>query len=162
MGLVAYVSVAVFYALFDLLAVRGAFYTVNLLGRAVFRGLRDPAVLLLPVQLDFGAIARYNLLHLGLSLLIGLVVVRLIAEAERRPAQAPAVLAVIVAGFVATILVVGLLTQSLRPVLPWWSIVAANSLAVIAGAAYVLRRHPGVWRLFFPGPGSRSARAAGP
>jgi hypothetical protein len=40
-GLIAYASVAVFYSAFDLLAARGTLYTVDLLGKAVFRGLRD-------------------------------------------------------------------------------------------------------------------------
>ena len=34
-----------FYAAFDVLAARGTLYTVNLLGMAVFKGLRDPSVL---------------------------------------------------------------------------------------------------------------------
>jgi hypothetical protein len=149
-GLIAYLSVAAFYALFDLLAIRGAFHTVNLLGRAVFRGLRDPAVLLLPVQLDTGAIFLYNGLHLVLSLLIGIIVTRLVIQAERHPAQAMPVLAFIVAGFVATVLLVGYLTQPMRPVLPWWSIVVANALAVLLAAAYLLHRHPWLWRRFVP------------
>ena len=42
-GLLAYLSVAGFYALFDLAAARGVLYTVNMLGMAVLRGMRDPA-----------------------------------------------------------------------------------------------------------------------
>ena len=34
-GLIAYASVAAFYAVFDLLAARGALYTVDLLGKSV-------------------------------------------------------------------------------------------------------------------------------
>ena len=55
-GIIGYAAVAVFYAVFDFLAARGGLYTVNLLGRAVFRGLRDPAVLQLPLPADPGAI----------------------------------------------------------------------------------------------------------
>ena len=68
-GLVAYVAVAAFYAAFDLLAARGALYTLDLLGKAVFRGLRDPAVLRLPFQHDLVAMVLYNGLHLLLSLI---------------------------------------------------------------------------------------------
>lgn len=145
-GFVAYAAVAVFYAAFDLLAARGALYTVNLLGQAVFRGIRDPAVIQLPVPLDTGAIFTYNALHLFVSLAIGVIVVQLVARAERKPAQGRLMLAVIVAGFVVTILAVGFLTRSIRPVLPWWSIVVANALAVLLAASYLLRRHPGIWR----------------
>ncbi len=144
-GLTAYAAVAAFYAGFDLLAARGSLYTVNLLGMAVFKGLRDPAVLQLPVALDPTAIFWYNALHLVLSLAIGLTVVRLVAQAERRPSQAQLVLATIVAGFVVTILAVGFLTSPMRQVLPWWSIVVANSLAVALAGLYLLRKHPGIW-----------------
>ena len=71
-------------------------FTVNLLGKALFRGLRDSA--------------------------IGLTVTRLAVQAERHPAQASAVRLVIVAGFIVTIVTivaVGLLTGPIRPLLPW-------------------------------------------
>lgn len=144
-GLTAYAAVAVFYAVFDLLAARGSLYTVNLLGMAVFKGLRDPAVLQLPVPLDMSAIFSYNALHLVVSLAIGLIVVSLVAQAERQPSHAQLALLVMVAGFVVTILGVGFLSSSIRPVLPWWSIVVANSLAVFLAGLYLLRKHPGIW-----------------
>jgi hypothetical protein len=145
-GLTAYAAVAVFYGAFDLLAARGILYTVNLLGMAVFGGVRDPAILQLPIPLDPTAIFRYNALHLILSLAIGLTVVRLVVQAERQPAHSHLVLFTIVAGFVVTIVAVGLLTTSIRPVLPWWSIVVANSLAVILAGLYLLQKHPGIWQ----------------
>jgi len=153
-GVLAFASVAACYTLFDFLAARGALFTVNLLGRAVFRGLRDPMVLQYPVALDGGAVMQYNALHLALSLIIGLVVVRLVGHGERNPSQARAVLGVILAGFVVTILAVGWLSTSIRPLLPWWSIVVANSAAVVVGAAYLASRRPGVFtRLTLPGAG---------
>ena len=109
-GLIAYGSVAVFYAAFDLLAARGTLYTVDLLGKAVFKGLRDPAVLQLPIRPDLASIAWYNGLHLLISLAIGLIVTRLVQQAEQHPSQARLVLLTIVAGFVVTILGVDLLT----------------------------------------------------
>jgi hypothetical protein len=145
-GLIAYASVAVFYSLFDLLAARGALYTVSMLGRAVFRDLRDPGVLQYPVRPDLTAVFWYNGLHLLVSLAIGLVVVGLIEHAEQRPARARLVLITIVGGFVVTVLGVGLLTAPMRPVLPWWSIVVANGLATLLAAVYLLRRRPGLWR----------------
>lgn len=151
-GLLAYAAVAIFYSVFDLLAARGTLYTVNLLGRSVFGGLRDVGVLQLPVRLEPAAIIAYNGLHLAISLVIGLIVVGLVARAERHPANARLVLAVIVTGFFITIFAVGWLSTPIRPVLPWWSIVAANVLAVVTAAAYLLRVQPGVGRrLLRPG-----------
>jgi hypothetical protein len=145
-GLIAYASVAVFYALFDVLAARGPLYTVDLLGKAVFQGLRDPGVLGVPIRLDPSAIIAYNGLHLVISLTIGLIVTGLLELAERRPAQARVVLVTIVAGFIFTIAAVGWLSAPMRPVLPWWSIVVANTLAVLLAGAYLLRKRPGIWR----------------
>lgn len=144
-GLIAYAAVAAFYSIFDVLAGRGFLFTVNVLGRAVFRGLRDPIVLQYPVAIDDTAIFLYNGMHLVLSLVIGLVVMRLVGESERNPGRARSRLMMVVAGFVVTIAVVGWLSVPIRPVLPWWSIVVANSLAVVLAAVYVVRQRPGVF-----------------
>ncbi len=151
-GLIAYASVAVFYSAFDFLAARGTLFTVDLLGKAVFRGLRDPSVLQSPIQPDLLAVFWYNGLHLILSLAIGLIVIRLIAQAERHPTQASLVLFTIVAGFVVTVVGVGWLTSAMRPVLPWWSIVVANGLATLVAGAYLLRTRPGLWGRLIPFP----------
>lgn len=143
-GGIAFLAVAAFYSLFDLFASRGMLFTVNLLGRVVFRGLRDPTILQYPVEIDRAAVAGYTLVHFVLSLAIGFVVTRLIGDAEAHPNRARLMLAVIVGGFIATILLVGGLTESIRPLLPWWSIVVANSAAVLLAAGYLMRRRPGV------------------
>lgn len=145
-GLIGYASVAALYAVFDFIAARGALYTVDLLGKSVFEGLRDPAVLGLPMQLDVTAIVWYSGLHLLISLAIGLIVTGLVEQAERQPSQAPMVVSIIVAGFVVTIVAVGLLTTPIRPLLPWWSIVVANALAVLLAGGYLLHKRPGTWR----------------
>lgn len=145
-GFIAYAAVALFYFLFDVLASRGALFTVDMLGKAVFRGLRDPAVLLFPPVIDAAAIFWYNALHLALALAIGVFVTRLVAEVERRPERAPAIWLAVIAGGVVTVLAVGYLTQSIRPVLPFWSIVVANVLAAALAGFYLLARHPGLLR----------------
>ena len=145
-GLIAYASVALFYTVFDVLAARGFLFTVDLLGKALFEGLRDPAVLLLPIRPDLSAIFWYNGAHLVISLAIGLVVVRLLAQAERYPGQGPVVLLLLIGGFVVTVLAVGALTASIRPLLPWWSIVATNVFAVVLAGNYLLRSRPGIGR----------------
>ena len=141
-GLIGYAAVAVFYIAFDLLAARGGFYTVNLLGRAVFRGLRDPSVLMYPVSLDAAAILLYNGLHLLIALIIGLIVTGLLGYSEQHQSRRYGVLFVIIAGFIVTIVGVGMLTTGIRPVLPMWSIVLANAFAVLLAGAYLVRRRP--------------------
>jgi hypothetical protein len=146
LGLIAYAAVAAFYALFDLFAARGSLYTLNLLGRSVFRGLRDPAILQLPVAYDLPAMVLYNGLHLVASLAIGLIVAQLAFLPERRPGTGRIAAAVIAAGFFVTILGIGILSRPIRSVLPWWSIVVANTLAVMIAGWSLLRRDPGLWR----------------
>ena len=149
-GLIGYFAVAVFYAIFDILAARGALHTVNILGQAIFRGLRDPGVLGMPMQTDMTAIVWYSVLHLVVSLLIGLIVTGLVAYSEREPAKSSLVLFVLVAGFVVTIFGIGLMTGGMRPVLPWWSIVVANVVAVILAGTYLLKKRPGAWQRLNP------------
>jgi hypothetical protein len=158
-GLIAYAAVALFYSAFDLLAARGSLYTVDLLGKAVFRGLRDPAVLQFPIARDPQAIFLYNGLHLVLSLIIGLIVVRLIVHAERSPSHGLMVLLALVAGGIATVLLVGYLTEGMRALLPWWSIVIANVLAALLSGAYLLYTRPGLWGRLTGGVPSRTALA---
>lgn len=144
LGLIAYASVALFYALFDLVAARGSLYTVNLLGLAVFRGVRDAAVLQFPLPVDRTAVFLYNGLHLVLSLAIGWVVVWLVGVAERDRGRAWPIFLLIVAGYFATVVAVGVLSEPIRVVLPWWSIAVANASAVVLGSWWLSRRRPGV------------------
>lgn len=141
-GLIAYAAVAVFYAAFDFLASRGTLYTVNLLGLAMFRGLRDASNLGMPIGIDPVAIALYNGVHLALSVAIGLLVSWFVEHAEEQPMTAQVMLLWIVSGFVVTIAGVGFLSIPIRPVLPWWSIMVANGLAVLLAGLYLSRRHP--------------------
>lgn len=146
LGLIGYAVVAAFYAAFDFLAARGFLYTVNLLGSVVFRGLRDPGVLSTPVAIDFTAVALYTALHLAVSLAIGLVVAWLVSQLEGPPAQARLAMLVIVAGFFVTIFAIGMVSTPIKALLPWWSVVLANLLAVVVAGAYVAGRHPGLSR----------------
>jgi protein-S-isoprenylcysteine O-methyltransferase Ste14 len=145
-GLIGYAAVALFYSAFDLLASRGTFHTVNMLGRGVFRGLRDPSVLQFPVDVDRQAIFAYNALHLVVALLIGFVVAGLVAVAEEHPSRRRIVRFIIVAGYAITVVTVGALTAPMRELLPWWSIMVANAMAAALAGAYLIVRHPGLWR----------------
>jgi hypothetical protein len=143
-GLLGFAAVALFYAAFDFLAARGFLFTVNLLGQAVFRGLRDPSVLMTPVAIDVTAVILYTILHLVAALAIGLVVAWLAAELEGPHAQRRLAILVIIAGFFVTIFFIGMVSSPIKALLPWWSVVVANVLAVAVAGAYLLGRHPGV------------------
>jgi hypothetical protein len=144
-GFIGSAAVALFYSAFDFLASRGTMYTVNLLGKAVFRGLRDPSVLMFPLELDAGAIVRYNALHFVVAMVIGIVVTAMISTADRNPSRRRIVRVLIVAGLVITVVIVAALTTPIRPLLPMWSIVAANVLAMLLAGLYLVWRRPGLW-----------------
>lgn len=152
-GFIGFAAVALFYAAFDFLAARAFLFTVNLLGQAVFFGLRDPSVLMTPMAINLTAVVLYTILHLVAALAIGLFVAWLVAHLEGPPAQARLALLLIVAGFFVTIFAIGMVSSPIKALLPWWSVVLANILAVAVAGAYVLRKHPGlVSRLTLTGP----------
>lgn len=141
-GLIAYVAVAFFYFAFDLVASRGALFTVNRIGQFMLHGSTGIALYGLPSPLDVAAVVSYSAVHLAASLSIGILVCRLVHEAELKPMLAQIALLFIVAGFAGTIAVVGLLSVPIRDVLPWWSIMAANALAVLVAGLVLIKRHP--------------------
>lgn len=145
-GAIAYLAVAAFYSAFDFLAARGTLFTVNVLGQAVFRGLRDPSVLQLPMATDYMAVFWYNAVHFSASMAIGQVVMALVDAAERDARRSGFAFTIIAAGFALTVAAVGYVTEPMRPVLPWWSIVVANGAAVVLAWVYLGSKRPGVWR----------------
>ncbi len=144
-GLIGYAAVAVFYAVFDLLAGRGGLFTLNLLGKIVFGGNPDPSILQLPIPIDAGAMMAYNVLHLVVSLAVGLFVAHLVAQVEQRPRIGVPVLLVLLSGYAVTVAVVAVVTQEVAPLLPFWSIVTVNTLAALAGGVFLWRAHPHLW-----------------
>ncbi len=144
-GLTGFAAVALFYLAFDFLAARGPLHTVNMLGRAVFRGLREPAVLQFPVELDPRAVLEYSALHLSVAIVVGLFVAWLVDTGERDAARRATIRIIIAAGYLVTVAAVGLVTMPMRELLPWWSILLANALAMLVGGAYLVSRRPGLW-----------------
>ena len=144
-GLLGYAAVAAFFTLFDLLAGRGPIFTLNLLGKVVFRGARDPAILQLPIPPDVGAMLLYNFLHLLVALSVGLFVACLVAKVESQPRRAYPALWVMLAGYGITVAVVAWLSRGIAPLLPLWTVVLVNTLAAVAGGTFLWRAHPGLW-----------------
>jgi hypothetical protein len=147
-GLIAYGSVILVYTALDLLGGRGPFYTVNLLGHAVLVGAAGAADA--GVGVDLGAVALFNGIHLVVSLLIGLVVLQLVAFAEREQRQALVVILAIVSGFALTVAVVGWWSAPFREQFSWASIILANVVAVLLSLLFIVRRRPDVMERVVP------------
>ncbi len=77
-GLIGYATVAVVFAVVNLLAGRNAFYTAALLGASLFYGVRDPSQVTVTAQYVFA----YNGAHLVVFLGFGLVSAGLAELAE--------------------------------------------------------------------------------
>ncbi len=148
-GLIAYAAVIVFYSGFDFLASRGPLFTVNLLGQGLFRDVRDPTILQYAIPVDRQVVFWYNGVHLIASIAIGLFVLGLVEYAEKNRRRAGLVAGLIVAGFAATIAVIGRLTEPMRDLLPWWSIVMANAGASACSAYGLLKLRPGLVQRMF-------------
>lgn len=144
-GLIGFAVVAVFYTLFDLLAGQGFGFTLNLLGEVVFRGVRDPAVLQLPMPLDVGAMVAYNFLHLFISVGVGLFVAWLVDRVEEKPSLGTSVLVILLAGYVVTVAAVAVFARDVAPLLPLWTVVTVNTLAALGGVIYLWTAHPDLW-----------------
>ena len=147
-GLIGFAAVALFYAAFDFLAARGFLFTVNLLGEAVFFGLRDQSILGTPIAVNMTAVVLYTALHLVTALVIGLFVSWLAAHLEGPPSEVRLAVLLIAAGFLVTIFGIGMVSSPIKALLPWGSVVVANSLAVVVAGVDLMKRHPGLpWRL---------------
>lgn len=145
-GLIGFGAVALFYAAFDFLAARGFLFTVNLLGEAVFFGLRDPGVLWTPIAVNLNAVILYTALHLVTSLVIGIFVSWLVVHLEGSPSEVRLAALLIAAGFFVTIFGIGMVSSPIKALLPWWSVVLANALAAMVAGAFLMGRHPGLGR----------------
>lgn len=149
-GTIAYAVIAATYGLLDLVAGRGLFFTVNLLGLATFGDAAAASAVTVGEPIRLGAVLLFNALHLVVSIGVGVVVVALVGYAEREDRQAFTVLLALVSGYAVTVAAVGWLSADVRDMLPWTSIILANALAVGAGGWYVVWQRPGVIERMIP------------
>jgi hypothetical protein len=142
-GLLGAATVAVWFLIFD--ALRGRpFLTPALLGTAVFYGVKDPSA----VQVAFGPILGYTILH-GLAFIaFGVVAAAFIALSEREPALFIAVIILFACFETFFLAVVGAVGASMIGALVWWSILIGNMLAAIAMLWYFFVGHRALPRGF--------------
>ena len=137
-GLIGYGTVAVVFAVANLLAGRNAFYTAALLGASLFYGVRDPAQVAVTAQYVFA----YNGIHLLVFLGFGLVSAAL-AELSEHLTQlwyVGLVMFFFVAfHIVAAMQVVAIPVQAAIPAVAVW---AAGFAAALLMGTYLLWAHP--------------------
>ena len=136
-GLLGYAVVALFFAVFNLLAGRPALHTAAALGGVLFYGARDMS----DASVGIGAALAYNGVHLLVFLGFGLLAAWLAEFAEHGPHfwYLGAVLLIVFA-FHLLGLLLGVST-SLREAVPPWTLVVSGLLGCAAMAGYLLWNH---------------------
>lgn len=140
-GLIGAVGVAAWFLIFD--TINGQpLRTPALLGAALFEGLSDPQA----VQISFGVVLGYTILHLLTFVAFGILCAILISASEREPALLWAFVALVACFEVFFIALVGLLGQSMVGVLAWWAILIGNILASVGMLSYFFVGHRALGR----------------
>lgn len=139
LGLIGYFTIAVFFAVVNLIGGHSPFRTAAVLGQGLVGGAGEGAI-------DFRAVLAYNALHAAAFVAIGLAVAWLVDKAERYPQFWLVVFLLAVMGFMLTLPLFVLVAVPAAAALAWWAVVAANLLAALAMGAYLARRHPGLRR----------------
>ena len=136
-GLIGYVTVVALFGVLNLLAGEAIFHTAALLGSALFFGLRDASAL----TTDPGPIIAYNGIHIFVSLLIGLGASWLVFQADKNRPLWFVVFFVFLAGFIYSLVIMGVLAAELVPLLSWPVILVANLAAGATAGGYLWLRH---------------------
>ena len=139
-GIVGALSVALWFLVLDVAHGR-PFYTPTVLGTALFgRGVWPATLEALPPS--FEMVAMFTWVHLLGFAVIGVVVARLIAMAERNPSLGfgfVLLFVILEACFTVAMMIVA---EPVLRALTWPAILVANLLAAGAMAAYFRLRHP--------------------
>ena len=136
-GLVGYLTVVVLFAALNLFAGEGVFRTAALLGSALFFGFREGVD---PVA-GPGPIIAYNGVHIMVSLLIGLGAAWLVFQTEKHKPLWFIVFFLFLAGFIYSVVVMGVFAAEIVHLLSWRVIVVANVAAGVTAGGYLWWRH---------------------
>ena len=142
-GALGATAVAAWFLLYD--AAQGRpYFTPALLGAVLFHGLRDVSALGVSWPLVLG----YSLFHLAAFALFGIAAAALLAVADRQPTVLFVFVMLVCCFEVFALGMVAVLAEWLFEALAWWSIAAANALAVVAMLSFLGRRHRQAWQEF--------------
>ena len=136
-GLIGYVTVVALFGIMNLVGGEGLFHTAALLGSALFFGARSAA----QVVAGPGPIIAYNGVHILMSLAVGLAAAWLIFQTEKNHPLWFIVFFIFLAGFILSLVVMGVLVAEIAHLLSWPVIVAADLAAGITAGGYLWWRH---------------------
>jgi len=136
LGVIGAITVATWFLILDLIAHR-PFYTPSVLGQVILFGRETPAPGLVPE-----AIALYSFVHFAAFIGLGILVTQLVHLAARESVFRFLLLIIFVVFEVFFYAFTYVFFEGTRGIFPWWSMLAANTLAAFAMGLYVYLRHP--------------------
>lgn len=136
-GLILYATVALYFVLLNLLTGRPAFETAALLGGALFGGIQRPA----EATLDPAWIFGFNGVHLVASLVLGLVGSAIVLLIDRHRFAWYGFFYLVVAAFIMSFALLGVLTVELAGAIGWGSLVASHLAGGVLAWAYLAQAH---------------------
>jgi uncharacterized membrane protein YgdD (TMEM256/DUF423 family) len=145
-GLIGGVVVALWYLAVDL--GRGQLlHTPNVLGQVFIGADTTPTTRVIPE-----AVAQYSLLHFGVFLLLGIVLVALTHMATRTPSLRMGVWLGLVIGFLFFLGLLFALYSATDQRFPWWAALGGSVLGIGSMALLLWRRHPALRGTFEQAP----------
>ena len=142
-GMIGAVAVAAWFFVTDLAQGR-PLSTPSVLGQVLLFRLTDPVVS--PAQL--GPTVAYTLLHIGAFMLFGIALTQLVHLAMGSPLARFGLLIMGVVFELFFFFVTLALFEGTSYLFPWWSVLGANTIALVGMGFYLIRRHPGLKRQF--------------
>jgi hypothetical protein len=136
-GLIGYITVVALFGVVNLASGEALFQTATLLGSALFYGAGSAE----EAVAGPGPIIAYNGVHILVSLLIGLGAAWLIFQTEKNRPLWFIVFFIFLAGFIYSVVLVGVLTAEMTHLLTWHTILIANVAAGITAGGYLWWRH---------------------
>jgi hypothetical protein len=142
-GAVGALVVAAWFLVTDVLQGR-PLSTPSVLGQVMLYGVTDPAVSP-PIA---GPTVAYTLLHFGAFALFGVVATQLVHLAMSSPLARFGLMIVAVVFELCFFMMTYAVFTGTRNLFPWWSVLAANTLSLLAMSYTLIRRHPGLRQQF--------------
>jgi hypothetical protein len=137
-GLIGYAIFAVYFAIVNVATGRSALHTVGSLGAALLGAGTSAG------DFGFDAVMAYNAVHLGASVLTGILSSFVFMQVERVPATWYVVMFFFIAGLLYATVIGGIAAGEIATVVPWAHVVIVNLLAAVGAGSYLWRAHPGL------------------
>lgn len=142
-GAIGALAVAGWFLVTDILQGR-PLSTPSVLGQVMLYGVTDPVIS--PPLL--GPTVAYTLLHFGAFALLGVVATQLIHLAMTSPLARFGLMIMAVVFELFFFMISYAVFTGTSYLFPWWSVLAANTLSLLAMSYTLVRRHPGLRQQF--------------